>query len=141
MKDDIKLTALVLIGLLMTAAAAPGNAGEISTPSALPAPVGTEAPSGKGAPEAGDLSRLRMRALAGVCASCHGTDGRSVAGSLIPTLAGMPREYMREQFQDFLDGNRPATLMPQILKGLTPAQMDDLATYFSRIPRLSGAAP
>lgn len=91
-------------------------------------------------PDTTGLPRLRLRALAAVCAGCHGTDGRGVAGALIPTLAGMPRDYMREQFGDFLDGSRPATVMTQIVKGLTPAERDDLATYFARIPRLDGGA-
>lgn len=86
-------------------------------------------------------NRLLQRSLAAVCANCHGTDGRGVPGSLIPTLAGMPRDYMLEQFQDFRDGSRPATVMPQLVKGLTTEQMEQLATYFSRIRRLPEDTP
>ncbi len=44
-----------------------------------------------------DTIKLHQRALAAMCANCHGTDGRTVDGSAIPSLAGMPREYMVAQ--------------------------------------------
>ena len=109
---------------------------------AAPGLVGAAEPAAPASnPDTAQQNRLRQRALAAVCANCHGTDGRGVQGSLIPTLAGMPREYMLEQFQDFRDGTRPATVMPQLVKGLTADQMEQLATYFSRIRRLPEDAP
>lgn len=109
---------------------------------AVTAPMtSTSAPASPAPAPAPEVVRLRLRALAAVCANCHGTDGRGVPGSLIPTLAGMPREYMLEQFGEFRDGTRPATVMPQLVKGLTAGQMEQLATYFSRIRRLPEDAP
>ena len=41
-----------------------------------------------------DAARLHQRALAATCANCHGTDGRTAPGSAVPSLAGMPKEYI-----------------------------------------------
>ena len=76
---------------------------------------------------------LNVRSLAATCAACHGTEGRSVNGSAIVGLAGMPRDYMLTQFKAFKDGSRPATVMHQLAKGYTDEQLDALATYFSTL--------
>ncbi|HYD76627.1 c-type cytochrome [Ramlibacter sp.] len=74
---------------------------------------------------------LYVRSLAATCAGCHGTDGRTVPGSEVPAIAGMPREYMLRQLQAFRDGTRPATVMHQIAKGFSGQQLEQLATYFA----------
>jgi cytochrome c553 len=74
---------------------------------------------------------LYARSLAANCANCHGTGGRTVQGSAVPGLAGMPREYMLRQLQAFRDGSRPATVMHQITKGFTAPQLEQIATYFA----------
>ena len=78
---------------------------------------------------------LNVRSLAATCAACHGTEGRSVNGSAIVSLAGMPREAMLAQFKAFKDGSRPATVMHQLAKGYTDAQVEAMATYFSTLKR------
>lgn len=70
------------------------------------------------------------RNLAAACAICHGTDGRAVTKDLIP-LAGLPREHIASQMRAFRDGQRPATVMHQIAKGYTDAQIDAIAAWFS----------
>ena len=70
------------------------------------------------------------RSLAATCASCHGTEGRSVTQEVAP-LAGLPREHIAGQMKAFRDGSRPATVMHQIAKGYTDAQIDLLAGYLS----------
>ncbi|MFA9275751.1 MAG: cytochrome c [Candidatus Aquirickettsiella gammari] len=82
-----------------------------------------------------DALKLHQRALAATCANCHGTEGRTTDGSAIPSLAGMPREYMVAQMKAFRDGTRPATVMHQLAKGLTEEQIQSVATYFSTIKR------
>lgn len=74
---------------------------------------------------------LYVRSLAASCASCHGTDGRAVEGSAVPPLAGMPRDYMLQQLKAFRDGSRPATVMHQIAKGYSEAQLAQIAGYFA----------
>ena len=70
------------------------------------------------------------RALAATCANCHGTDGRS-ATKEVPALAGLPKEHIASQMKAFKDGSRPATVMHQLAKGYTDAQIDAIATYLS----------
>jgi len=70
------------------------------------------------------------RSLTATCASCHGTDGRSVTRE-VPALAGQPKEFLVSQMKAFQEGKRPATVMHQIAKGYTDAQIDLLAGYLS----------
>jgi cytochrome c553 len=74
---------------------------------------------------------LYVRSLAATCANCHGTNGRTTGGSAVPGLAGMPRDYMLQQLKAFRDGSRPATVMHQISKGFTEAQLEQIAGYFA----------
>ena len=78
---------------------------------------------------------LYVRTLAATCAQCHGTDGHTVAGSAVPGLAGMPRDYMVQQLQAFRNGSRPATVMHQIARGFSEPQMQALAGYFAAQPK------
>ena len=80
-------------------------------------------------------AQLHTRATAAMCANCHGTDGRTVDGSAIPALVGMPKDYMVRQMTAFKDGSRPATVMHQITKGLTDAQIDTIANYYASLKR------
>lgn len=74
---------------------------------------------------------LYVRSLAANCGNCHGTNGSPVKDSAVPPVAGMPKEYMLRQLAAFKDGSRPATVMHQIAKGFTEAQLDQIATYFA----------
>jgi cytochrome c553 len=69
------------------------------------------------------------RNLAAGCANCHGTNGNSVGG--VASLAGESRDGMVQKMKDFRSGKRPATLMHQIAKGYTDAQVEAIAAYFS----------
>ena len=82
-----------------------------------------------------DSAALHMRGLAATCASCHGTDGRTMDGSVIPSLVGMPKSYMVMQMKAFKDGTRPATVMHQLSKGITDEQVDSIASYFAATKR------
>jgi cytochrome c553 len=82
-----------------------------------------------------DAATLHMRALAATCANCHGTDGRTAEGAHIPSLAGMPRDYMVTQIKAFKDGSRPSTVMQQLSKGFTDQQIESVATYFGSLKR------
>jgi cytochrome c553 len=67
--------------------------------------------------------------LAASCAMCHGTSGHSVGGN--EPLAGMPKDELVRKFQEFRSGARPATIMHQISKGYSDAQIDQIAAYFA----------
>ena len=81
-----------------------------------------------------DAQALQVAAIAATCANCHGTQGKGV-GSALPMLAGMPKDAMLEQLRAFKSGARPATIMHQLSKGYTDAQLDQIAGYFARQPR------
>ena len=76
---------------------------------------------------------LHQRALAATCANCHGPEGRVTPGSAVPGLAGLPSAYTVTQMKAFKDGSRPATVMHQISKGYTDAQIQSVADYFASL--------
>ena len=76
---------------------------------------------------------LHQRALAATCANCHGPEGRATPGSAVPSLAGMPSAYIVTQMKAFKDGSRPATVMHQISKGYTDAQIQSVSDYFASL--------
>jgi cytochrome c553 len=77
---------------------------------------------------------VTARNLAAGCAICHGTDGRPVTGD-VTALAGMPRDQISSRMKAFRDGGRPATVMHQIAKGYTDAQIDAMAAWFAALKR------
>lgn len=74
---------------------------------------------------------LYTRSLAATCANCHGTDGKAVSGSAVASIAGMDKGYLEAQLKAFKSGARPATVMHQISKGYSDAQIEVLAGYFA----------
>jgi cytochrome subunit of sulfide dehydrogenase len=82
--------------------------------------------------QAQDAQALRARSLAATCAQCHGTDGRAIEGAAVPGLAGMPAAYLAEQMKAFKSGARPGSVMPQLAKGYSDAQIDVLAAWFAK---------
>ena len=70
------------------------------------------------------------RNLAATCTYCHGTDGRSIGGTV--ALAGMPKERLVQTMNAFKSGARPATVMQQLSKGYTEQQVELIGEYFSK---------
>ena len=77
-----------------------------------------------------NLTPLGVRALAANCAACHGTNGNS-AGGAIPGLAGSNKEYFVAQMKAFKEGKREATVMHQIAKGYSDAEIAAVADFFA----------
>lgn len=77
--------------------------------------------------QAQDFSKIRY--LAANCANCHGTNGRSVG--VMESLAGYDKEKFITNMKEFRSGDKPATLMHQLVKGYTDQQIADLAAYFA----------
>ncbi|MBL8511578.1 MAG: c-type cytochrome [Betaproteobacteria bacterium] len=96
--------------------------GGILAQAASSAPSTTFAPS--------NLSATGVRALAANCAACHGTNGHS-AGGAIAGLAGMNKEYFVNQINLFKQGKRDVTVMQQIAKGYTDAEVMALSEFFA----------
>jgi cytochrome c553 len=66
------------------------------------------------------------RALAAGCASCHRSDG-----STIPSLHARSREALVAELRAFRDGSRSGTVMPQLARGYTDAQLEAIATWYA----------
>ena len=89
------------------------------------------AATGPLAAQAQGQAELHTRSLAATCANCHGTDGRASSGSAMPALAGMPRDYLLTQLKAFKANTRPSTIMGQLSKGYSDAQLEQIASYFA----------
>ncbi len=77
----------------------------------------------------GQTDALHTRSLAASCSNCHGTDGRAAPGMV--ALAGYERASLVKNMADFKSGARPATIMHQLAKGYSEAQIDAIAGYFA----------
>ncbi len=80
---------------------------------------------------ADEAQKLYVQGLAATCANCHGTGGRAVKDAALPGLAGLSAEHIATQMQAFRNGGREATIMHQIAKGYSDAQIRQLAEFFA----------
>lgn len=76
---------------------------------------------------------LQARAWAASCAACHGTDGKS--NSAIPSINGQDKQVLLTKLLAYKRDQLPATVMHQHAKGYSDAELDRLATHFSRLPK------
>jgi sulfide dehydrogenase cytochrome subunit len=90
-------------------------------PSPLPAP--TFAPP--------NLSPAGVESLASGCAICHGPSGKPAPGSQLDALAGRNAREIVEAMIAFKTGQRPATVMHQISKGYSDAEIEAMARWFA----------
>ena len=90
--------------------------------------VGTLASIG-GFVHAQSMDPLHLRSLAASCANCHGTLGVAEAGN--ESLAGASKDELLKKMMDFKTGKKPATIMHQLSKGYTDAQIVAIAGYFA----------
>lgn len=74
---------------------------------------------------------LYIKSLAATCSNCHGTNGNAVPGSSVVSLAGLEQIYIVAQMKAFKLGTRPATIMHQLSKGYSDAQIEQIAAYFA----------
>jgi cytochrome c553 len=64
------------------------------------------------------------------CASCHGSSGQGgLTGA--PPLAGLSREYLARQLDDYASGTRRHPVMTPIAQGLTAEEREALAAYYA----------
>lgn len=71
--------------------------------------------------------------LARTCNACHGVAGVS-AGTSMPSIGGLPREYLRRVMKQWKYGERSAITMNRVVKGFSDDEIDALASYFSKQP-------
>ena len=80
----------------------------------------------------------RGKVAAQECAICHGPEGKGDTAKLIPSLAGQPPAYLREQILLFkADTRNPkdAALkaMKALMRTIPDDRVDDLAAYYSSL--------
>lgn len=68
------------------------------------------------------------------CLACHGADGGGQAAAGFPRLAGLSQAYLRKQLDDFANGSRTNATMQPIATGLSDAERDAVAAYYSKLP-------
>lgn len=64
------------------------------------------------------------------CAECHGSHGQGVKPPW-PKLEGQYAEYLVDQLDRFLTGERPHPLMETLAIGLTRKDIRDLAAFYA----------
>ena len=74
-------------------------------------------------------------AKAATCVACHGEGGISAAPNW-PSLAGQHKDYIEHALSEYKAGLRKDQVMGSQAIGLTPAEIHELATYFSSQPGL-----
>jgi cytochrome c553 len=76
------------------------------------------------------------------CASCHGAlgEGQASGAGAVPRLAGLSRDYLVKQVDDYRQGRRHSDIMQPIAGTLTADEVSALAAYYSELeaPRLAG---
>jgi len=82
-----------------------------------------------------NLSPKGVQSMAAACSMCHGTQGKPVANSPVAALAGRSRDEIVQSMAQFKAGSKPATIMHQISRGYSDAEVAALADYFARQPR------
>jgi cytochrome c553 len=122
------IAAGVMVGVVAALAAAPLLA--LAQPASAPAASGP-ADTGKLTVEAQAARMAQARNQAASCAVCHGPDGRPPEGSPMPRLAGRQQADLVEQMFNFKNGRRPGTVMPQIARGYSDAQIIAIAAWFA----------
>jgi cytochrome c553 len=65
-----------------------------------------------------------------VCVACHGPDGNS-ANPAVPSLAGQPAQFIATQLLMFRESRRKDAQMSPFATGLSNADLNNLAAYFS----------
>ncbi len=118
---SLALPMLALMLALMSALVAPAVIAQPAPPAAQPAQPAQQAAQGQ------DPNLARN--LAATCANCHGTNGNA-RGEMRP-LAGLPAQRIVQAFNDYKSGAVPATVMHQISKGYTDAQIRLIAEHFA----------
>jgi cytochrome c553 len=65
-----------------------------------------------------------------ICLACHGTNGVGITPDY-PTIAGQHRDYIVRALTDYKKGGRKNAVMGGMAQSLTPADIEELAAYYS----------
>lgn len=84
-----------------------------------------------GSVQAADAAQGKQQ-YQGTCAACHGANGISIA-PIYPNVAGQKQDYVETQLKAFRDGSRKNAIMEPMAKGLTDAEIANLAAYIAQL--------
>ena len=87
---------------------------------------------------AGTADITAGKKLSASCAGCHGPTGVSAVAAF-PNLACQKQEYLLGALTDFQSGKRASPVMGGIAKGLSAADMQNVAAYFASQPCRQGS--
>ncbi|MCI0504953.1 MAG: cytochrome c [Gammaproteobacteria bacterium] len=79
---------------------------------------------------AGDAAAGKTKSEA--CVGCHGMNGHSNNPNN-PNLAGQKKSYLIKAMKDYKDGKRQDPMMSSLMAGLTDADMENLAEFYSTV--------
>lgn len=88
-------------------------------------------------------ARDDIEVLARTCNGCHGIGGSSV-GLSMPSIGGLPRNYLKNIMKQWKYDERTSITMGRIVKGFSDDEIDALAAHFARqrwVPVPQPAAP
>lgn len=88
-------------------------------------------------------ARGDVEVLARTCNGCHGVGGVSV-GLSMPSIGGLPQNYLRNIMKQWKYDERTAITMSRIVKGLSDDEIDALAAHFAKqrwVPSPQAVAP
>ena len=117
---------MVLLGGLLPA----GDlwAQSATAPAAPPASASMETNLVEIAQSNGDVTAGRK--VAGMCRTCHGLEGMARI-PIAPHIGGETVEYLMKQLHAFKSGEREHEMMSVVARGLSDAQIKDVATWFN----------
>lgn len=74
-----------------------------------------------------------VETIARTCNACHGVGGVS-AGVSMPSIGGLPREYLRNIMKQWKYDERSAITMNRVVKGFSDDELDAVAAWFAKQP-------
>jgi len=69
--------------------------------------------------------------VAQLCVACHGKEGVGITGDY-PTLAGQHADYLARALEEYQRGDRKNAIMPNFVAGLSAADIETIAAYYSK---------
>ncbi|MFM8546511.1 MAG: c-type cytochrome [Betaproteobacteria bacterium] len=86
-----------------------------------------------GSASAADIAKGKEKAEQ-VCAACHGKDGKTPIDPSYPRLAGQHADYLVRVLLDYKSEQRKNAIMVAQSKGLSRADIENLAAYYASLP-------
>ncbi len=100
--------------------------------SPLLSPVGESIALAGAANAAGTAHIAAGKNLSAACAACHGPNGVSAIAAF-PNLACQKQPYLVGALTDYQNGKRPNPVMGGVAKGLSSADIQNVAAYFASL--------